>query len=91
MKKRDAVAAHGEKFSGFSDELQLFGTRTLNVRGCGGILFYSESEIRLSMRSYVLKITGRRLFCASYLWGAVRVEGEISSLTLERRGENEKA
>ncbi len=90
MKKHDAAPTHGENFSDFSDELRLFGTRTLSVRGCGGILFYSEGEIRLSMRSYVLKITGSRLFCASYLYRTVRVEGEISSLTLERRGKNEK-
>lgn len=80
MKKHDGIA------NALSEQVMLSGTQTIDVRGCGGILRYSESEIRLSMRTYVLKITGSELFCASYLWGTVRVEGNIATLTVERRG-----
>ncbi len=87
MKKRDTTGRIGgiRAIAELSEELSLCGTHVLNVRGCGAILNYSEEEIRLSMRSYILRIVGRGLFCASYLYGCVRVEGEICLLSIEGR------
>lgn len=68
------------------DMLELRGTRDLTVRGCRAILLYSEEEIRLSLKKYVLVIKGKELYCSSYYERAVRVEGTVSSLELLRGG-----
>ena len=67
------------------DLLELRGREDLTVSGCKKILAYTESEIRLLLCEYILVIRGTGLSCASYYAGAVRVEGKISSLTLEER------
>ncbi len=67
------------------DNLQLCGVNDLTVRECGRILHYSESEIKLSLREYILKIEGEGLYCTSYYGGTVRVDGEIDALYFERR------
>lgn len=68
------------------DNLQLCGVNDLTVRECGMILHYSESEIKLSLREYILRIEGEGLYCTSYYGGTVRVDGEIDALYFERRG-----
>lgn len=70
---------------GSSDTLDMRGYDDLTVRGCGAILLYSQSEIRLSLSSYVLTIRGEGLYCASYFSGAVRIEGEICALEFNKR------
>lgn len=67
------------------DCLEMSGLCDLTVREVGRILLYSKTEIRLSLRSYILKIFGDELYFASYLGSVVRVCGEISSLEFERR------
>ena len=65
------------------DRIELRGLRELTVNGCARILFYSESEIKLSLKEYVLTIKGEELYCASFYNGAVRVDGRISALDFE--------
>lgn len=67
------------------DCLEMSGLCDLTVREVGRILLYSKTEIRLSLRSYILKILGKELYLASYLGSVIRVSGEISSLEFERR------
>lgn len=69
-----------------SDHLELRGQNELTVRGCGAILYYSEREIKLSMKKYILKIFGEELYCVSYLAGAVQIDGRIDSLEMQKRG-----
>lgn len=69
-----------------ADILELRDTCELDAHGCEGILLYSDTMIRLSMKKYVLNIIGKGLFCSSYLPYTIRVRGDISSLELERRG-----
>ena len=73
-----------------SDMLEVRGRETLTVRGCRKILLYTAREIRLRLCEYVLVIKGEGLYCASYYAGAVRVDGEISSLEFETKEESEK-
>ena len=68
------------------DRIELRGLRELTVNGCTKILFYRESEIKLSLREYVLTIRGEELYCASYLGSTVKVSGDITSLEFEKRG-----
>ena len=72
-----------------SDMLEMRGDCELDAHGCEGILLYSDTQIRLAMKKYVLNINGRGLFCSSYLAYTIRVQGEILSLELEKR-EGEK-
>jgi sporulation protein YqfC len=68
------------------DEIFMMGTEELTVREVGRILKYSEEEIRLALHSYILRVIGKELYCASYLGGTVRVSGRIASLEFEVRG-----
>ena len=68
-----------------SDALEMRGGEDLTVRGCAAILHYSNVEIRLSLRSYVLIVRGEGLYCASYYSGAVCIEGDIRSLEFDKR------
>lgn len=80
-----------DELLGERDVLEMRGSSELTVRECGRILSYSESEIKLSLREYILSIRGEELFCSSYLGGIVRVDGEIFSLDIQRRErKNEK-
>ena len=67
------------------DTLEMRGTNELTVREVGRFLHYSESEIRLSLREYILKISGENLYCSTFLAGVVRVNGEIKNLEIEKR------
>lgn len=74
-----------DEIMGDCDTLQMRGSAELTVRECKGILHYSETEIRLSLCGYVLIIKGVDLFCASYSGGAVRVDGDITSIEIDKR------
>ena len=67
------------------DSLELRGISELTVREVGRFLHYSDTEIRLSLRQYVLRIGGKGLYCTSYLGGIVRVHGEISAIDIQKR------
>lgn len=91
MKKKEkltrkiARALEIDELVGSSDNLEMRGSNELTVRGCRKILYYSDNEIRLSLKEYVLSIKGSGLYCASYYNGAVRIDGEIDSLEFKRR------
>lgn len=73
------------------DSFFMRGSSELTVREVVRFLHYSESEIRLSLREYVLKICGEGLYCSSYLGGVVIVYGDIDNLQIERRGGRKNA
>ena len=83
--KRLRRALEIDEMVGERDVLQLYGINDLTVRECGRILHYSECEIVLSLREYILKIGGEGLYCTSYFGGTVRVDGVIKSLCFDRR------
>lgn len=85
LKKRMRRALELDEITGECDTIQMRGSGELTVRECKRILHYSETEIRLSLCGYVLIIKGADLFCASYSGGAVRVDGDISSIELDKR------
>ena len=73
------------------DSFLMRGSSELTVREVVRFLHYSEGEIRLSLREYVLKICGEGLYCSSYLGGVVIVYGDINGLTIEKRGGGKNA
>ena len=56
------------------------GRHSVAVHGCRRILYYGSEAIHLGMKDCVVRITGARLVCTSYLAGAVGVEGRIDSV-----------
>ena len=85
LKKKLRRALELDELIGERDCLEMSGNSDLNVREVSRILLYSENEIKLSLKSYILRICGEELYCSSYLGGTVRVVGEISSVEFERR------
>lgn len=59
---------------------ELRGRNSIAVRGCSGIIGYSEDRISLRVNSGIMIVTGRCLVCDSYVNGAVIVSGVISSV-----------
>ncbi len=68
------------------DTLEMRGNSELTVRECERIVSYSENEIKLSLREYVLTVRGEGLFSSSFLGRTVRVDGSIDALVFEKRG-----
>ncbi len=75
-----------DEILGENDSLEMRGTRELTVRECRHIIHYSDNEIKLALKEYVLVIRGEGLFCTSYLGGSVCVDGQIYELKFETRG-----
>ena len=60
--------------------IDIRGRHSVSVHGCRRILYYGSEAIHLGMKDCVVRITGARLVCTSYLAGAVGVEGRIDSV-----------
>lgn len=74
-----------DEILGDCDTFEMRGNGELTVRECRRILHYSETEIRLCLCGYTLKIFGNELFCTSYGAGVVRIDGEILSIELDKK------
>ena len=91
MKKKEGLgkkikrALELDELVGERDRLEMSGCSDLCVREVVRILLYGENEIKLSLKSYILKICGEGLYCSSYVGKTVRISGEISSVKFERR------
>jgi hypothetical protein len=85
LKKKVRRALEIDEIIGGCDTFEMRGGGELTVRECRKILHYSETEIRLSLCGYSLIIKGNDLFCASYFGGAVRVDGDITCIELDKR------
>ena len=72
------------------DALEMRGSSELTVREVIRFLHYSDNEIKLSLREYILRIAGEELYCSSYLGGVVRVSGNIMFLEIEKKGRGDK-
>lgn len=66
---------------GFRADLR--GRNSLTVHGVRRILAYSPERIVLALREGSLSVCGERLTCASYLAGAVGIDGHIRVISLE--------
>lgn len=75
-----------DEILGENDTLEMRGTRELTVRECRNIIHYTDEEIRLALKEYILVIRGDCLYCTSYSGGTVCVDGRIDELKFEARG-----
>ena len=63
--------------------VEIRGRGLLTVSGCRGISEYTPERIALSLKRGRLLVEGRGLGCASYLAGAVSIDGRIDSVHFE--------
>lgn len=63
--------------------IEIRGQNRLLLEGCRKILKYSEQEMLLDLGKVRLRVCGRRLWCTSFISGALGVGGEILSVSFE--------
>ena len=85
LRKKVRRALEIDEILGECDTFEMRGNGELTVRECRRILHYSETEIRLCLCGYTLTVRGNDLFCSSYAGGAVRVDGEILSIEIDKK------
>ena len=63
--------------------VEIRGQNRLLLQGCRQILQYGEREMLLDLGKTRLRICGERLWCTSFISGALGVSGHISSVHFE--------
>lgn len=61
--------------------IEICGQNKLLVQGCRKILKYGEEEMLLDLGKTHLRVCGTRLWCTSFLSGALGVGGQIDSVS----------
>ena len=65
--------------------IEISGQNRLLVQGCRKILKYGENEMLLDLGKVRLRVCGCRLWCTSFISGALGVGGQIVSVCFEER------
>ena len=68
-----------------SEMIVLRGSGEISVRGCFGVLQYAPREVKLSMKTRDLILTGDRLICVSFSNGTVTLRGRIDELRFVKK------
>ena len=63
--------------------IELRGQNKLLLQGCRKILKYGEEEMLLDLGKMRLRVCGERLWCTSFISGALGVGGHIRSVSFE--------
>ena len=63
--------------------VEIRGQNRLLLQGCSQILQYGEREMLLDLGKTRLRVCGERLWCTSFISGALGVSGHISSVHFE--------
>ena len=63
--------------------IEIRGRGAVTVNGGGRILDYTDAIVRIAMKRGAVAIRGRRLVCASFCIGRVRIEGYIEGVDFE--------
>lgn len=66
--------------------VEIRGQERLILEGCRKILKYGENEMLLDLGKTRLCVRGQRLWCTSFVSGALSVGGRISSVSFEEEG-----
>ena len=70
--------------------VEIRGRGEVSVNGGGRIIDYTETEIRIALKKGAVAVRGKRLSCASFCAGKVRIVGRIDSVVFEKYGEEIK-
>lgn len=60
--------------------IEIRGQNKLLLHGCRKILKYSEQEMLMDLGKVRLRVCGERLWCTSFISGALGVGGDIRSI-----------
>ncbi len=63
--------------------IEIRGQNRLMLQGCRKILKYSEQEMLLDLGNMRLRVCGERMWCTSFISGALGVGGCIHSVSFE--------
>lgn len=63
--------------------IEIRGQNRLLLQGCRKILKYSEQEMLLDLGKLRLRVCGERMWCTSFISGALGVGGCIRSVSFE--------
>ena len=63
--------------------VEIRGQSRLLLEGCRQILKYDEREMLLDLGKTRLRVSGERLWCSSFVSGAVGIDGHITSVCFE--------
>lgn len=63
--------------------IEIRGQNRLLLEGCRKILKYGEEEMLLDLGKVRLRVRGKRLWCTSFISGALGVGGQITSVSFE--------
>ncbi len=63
--------------------IEIRGQNRLMLQGCRKILKYGEDEMLLDLGKTRLRVRGERLWCTSFVSGALGVGGHICSVSFE--------
>lgn len=66
--------------------VEIRGRERLILEGCRKILKYGEDEMLLDLGKTRLRVRGQRLWCTSFVSGALSVGGRITSVSFEEEG-----
>ena len=66
--------------------IEMRGQHKLLLHGCRKILKYGESEMLLDLGKMRLRVCGERLWCTSFISGALGVGGHIRSVSFVEEG-----
>lgn len=64
--------------------IEIRGQNRLLLQGCRKILKYSEQEMLLDLGKTRLRILGERLWCTSFISGALGVSGYMTAVLFEK-------
>ena len=64
--------------------IEIRGQNRLLLHGCRKILKYGEREMLLDLGKTRLRVCGQRLWCTSFISGALGVGGCIESVSFEK-------
>ncbi len=67
--------------------LEMRGSNLLFISGCRRIIKYAADQIIIGVKGRYIDIKGSCLLCTTYHYGTVTVEGCISSICFEGKGE----
>lgn len=65
--------------------IEIKGQNRLLLEGCRKILKYGEQEMLLDLGKTRLRVCGERLWCTSFISGALGVGGQITSVIFEAK------
>ena len=63
--------------------IEIRGQNKLLLQGCRRILKYGEEEMLLDLGKTRLRVSGERLWCTSFISGALGVGGRIRAVSFE--------